>query len=56
MNNRIKIATAFGATAIIIAMVVVGCAQQPVQSDGASSSALPRYQVDPLWMKSMPDN
>ena len=39
--------------AALAAVVIVGCAQQPMQS---GDGALPRYQVDPLWMKAMPDN
>ena len=41
------------ATLAAAAAVIVGCAQQPMQS---GDGALPRYQVDPLWMKAMPDN
>jgi hypothetical protein len=45
----IKAAAIVAAAGII---TVIGCAQQPMQS----SAALPRYQVDPLWMKAMPEN
>jgi hypothetical protein len=45
----IKAAVIVAAAGII---TVIGCAQQPMQS----GAVLPRYQVDPLWMKPMPDN
>ncbi len=44
------------AAAVATAAVVItlfGCAQQPTQM---GSGAVPRYQVDALWMKPMPDN
>ena len=51
-----KFLMGISAVAAAAIMLAIGCAQQPTQSDATASSALPRYQVDPLWMKPMPDN
>ena len=50
MQSKFLMGLAALATAGIVTMI--GCAQQPMQSSGGP----PRYQIDPLWMKQMPDN